>query len=89
MAIEFRCTQCNKLLRTGDDTAGKRAKCPDCGTVLTIPAAAPPPAEPAPSVPPPVPPADSPFAGADAANPYQSPAGASATPGAASTPCRA
>ncbi len=39
MAIEFRCTQCGKLLRTGDDTAGKQAKCPACGTVLTIPQA--------------------------------------------------
>lgn len=37
MPIEFRCTQCNKLLRTGDDTAGKQAKCPECGTVMTIP----------------------------------------------------
>lgn len=37
MAIEFRCTQCNKLLRTGDDTAGKRVKCPDCGTISEIP----------------------------------------------------
>jgi TM2 domain-containing membrane protein YozV/phage FluMu protein Com len=39
MAIEFRCTNCNRLLRVGDDTAGKRAKCPQCSTVLTIPAA--------------------------------------------------
>jgi phage FluMu protein Com len=37
MPIEFRCTQCNKLLRTGDDTAGKQAKCPECGTVMTVP----------------------------------------------------
>ena len=37
MAIEFRCTQCNKLLRTGDDTAGKQAKCPECGAVVDIP----------------------------------------------------
>jgi phage FluMu protein Com len=37
MAIEFRCTQCGKLLRVGDDSAGKRAKCPGCGTVLAIP----------------------------------------------------
>lgn len=37
MAIEFRCAQCGKLLRTGDDTAGKQAKCPECGNVMTIP----------------------------------------------------
>lgn len=39
MAIEFRCPQCGKLLRTADDTAGKQAKCPACGTAVTIPAA--------------------------------------------------
>jgi hypothetical protein len=39
MAIEFRCTQCGKLLRTGDETAGRQAKCPECGTVMPIPAA--------------------------------------------------
>jgi phage FluMu protein Com len=39
MAIEFRCTQCGKLLRTGDDTAGRQAKCPQCGTVMSIPVA--------------------------------------------------
>ncbi len=39
MAIDFRCVQCQKLLRTSDDTAGKQAKCPECGTVMTIPAA--------------------------------------------------
>jgi phage FluMu protein Com len=37
MPIEFRCTSCGKLLRTGDDTAGKQAKCPACGEVVTIP----------------------------------------------------
>ena len=37
MTIEFRCTQCDKLLRTPDGTEGKKAKCPECGTVLTIP----------------------------------------------------
>jgi len=37
MSIEFRCT-CGKLLRTQDNTAGKQAKCPQCGTVLSIPA---------------------------------------------------
>jgi phage FluMu protein Com len=40
MPIEFRCTQCNRLLRTGDDAAGKEAKCPGCGQVLTVPVAA-------------------------------------------------
>jgi len=39
MAIEFRCTQCQKLLRTQDDTAGKQAKCPHCGAMVQIPSA--------------------------------------------------
>ena len=38
MPIEFRCDQCNTLLRTPDDTAGKQAKCPSCGTILPVPA---------------------------------------------------
>ena len=38
MPIEFRCTKCAKLLRTGDGTAGKQAKCPACQTILTVPA---------------------------------------------------
>src|SRR5690606_26481769 len=37
MPIEFRCSQCQKLLRTPDDTAGKQAKCPSCGAVVPIP----------------------------------------------------
>jgi len=37
MPIEFRCIQCNKLLRTADTAAGKKAKCPDCGQVLRVP----------------------------------------------------
>lgn len=41
MPIEFRCQQCGKLLRVGDETAGKQAKCPSCGSVQTIPAAGP------------------------------------------------
>ena len=39
MAIEFRCTQCQKLLRTQDETAGKQAKCPHCGGMVQIPSA--------------------------------------------------
>ncbi len=38
MSIEFRCTDCNKLLRTDDSTAGKQAKCPECGAVMSVPA---------------------------------------------------
>lgn len=73
MPIEFRCTQCGRLLRTPDETAGKQAKCPGCATLLTIPAA-----QPDPSVPPPFagPAPGSPFGGppAGGVNPYQSPA---------------
>lgn len=73
MPIEFRCTQCNKLLRTADDTAGKQAQCPECGAVVTIPSGT------AGSQPPP--PGETPFGGAgrqppfpaDSGNPYQSP----------------
>jgi phage FluMu protein Com len=68
MAIEFRCTSCDKLLRVGDDAAGKHAKCPQCGTVLTIPAPAP---FAAAAPPPPLPPRQpSPSA---SPNPYQAP----------------
>lgn len=38
MPIEFHCTNCDRLLRTGDDTAGKQAKCPECGEIMSIPA---------------------------------------------------
>jgi uncharacterized membrane protein len=67
MAIEFRCTQCGKLLRTGDDTVGKHAKCPECGAVMVIPANSSAPDGAAPQ----------PLGGgssADSGNPYQSPA---------------
>ena len=38
MPIEFRCTQCNQLLRVPDDSAGKAARCPKCQALLTVPA---------------------------------------------------
>jgi len=38
MAIEFRCAQCGKLLRIGDDAVGKQARCPECGAISSVPA---------------------------------------------------
>ena len=40
MAIEFRCARCNRLLRTGDETAGRHAQCPECGAISPVPIAA-------------------------------------------------
>jgi hypothetical protein len=87
MPIEFRCTKCGKLLRTPDDTAGKQARCPECGTILGIPAGTPsaPPASarlgaaPAGFSPGSSAAANAPAPGAAsmAANPYQSPASGS------------
>lgn len=37
MPIEFRCPSCAKLLRTPDESAGKKAKCPQCGTIADVP----------------------------------------------------
>lgn len=34
---EFRCTSCSKLLRTPHESAGKKAKCPQCGAVVDVP----------------------------------------------------
>lgn len=38
MAIKFKC-ECGKVLAAADGTEGKRAKCPACGRVMTIPSA--------------------------------------------------
>src|SRR5688500_10060952 len=38
MAIEFPCPTCRQLVRTPDAAAGKKGKCPSCGTVVIIPA---------------------------------------------------
>jgi hypothetical protein len=49
MTIEFRCSQCNQLLRVPDTSAGKNARCPKCAALMQVPsggsfgAAAPPP----------------------------------------------
>jgi len=37
MAIEVTCTACGKNLRAMDSAAGKQAKCPDCGSLVSIP----------------------------------------------------
>lgn len=37
MSIEFSCQACGKVLRTADDKAGARAKCPECGETVMVP----------------------------------------------------
>ena len=37
MPIEFTCTGCQKTLRVSDAAAGKRARCPDCGQIGSVP----------------------------------------------------
>lgn len=37
MSIEFRCSQCGKLLRTSDETVGRQAQCPECGSLSRVP----------------------------------------------------
>ena len=36
MPIVFRCIRCQKTLRVGDEAAGKKARCPDCGTIQDV-----------------------------------------------------
>ncbi len=38
MSIRVECEACGKVLNAKDESAGKKAKCPDCGNVLLIPA---------------------------------------------------
>ena len=37
MAIESTCGGCGKLLSVGDEHAGRRARCPECGQIYTVP----------------------------------------------------
>ncbi|MEX2176279.1 MAG: YIP1 family protein [Pirellulaceae bacterium] len=39
MPIEFRCSQCNQLLRVPENSAGKNARCPKCASLMQVPAA--------------------------------------------------
>jgi len=43
MPIEFRCSVCGKLLRVGDEAAGRQAKCPACQTAQLVPSKSSPP----------------------------------------------
>ena len=38
MSIRVECDACGKVLNAKDEAAGKKAKCPDCGNVLQVPA---------------------------------------------------
>ena len=71
MAIEFRCSQCGKLLRTDDGTTGRQAQCPECGAVSTVPPSSTASSEPA---------AVSPFAPQEGGNPFGAPPAADADP---------
>jgi hypothetical protein len=85
MPIDFSCTGCAKQLRVSDDSAGKDARCPECGSINRVPAAgaasiaptaAPPPLfNPASSAPA----SSNPF-GAAAVNPYAAPQAAAYKP---------
>lgn len=37
MTIEFHCPHCDKILKTSDDKAGRQAKCPGCGELISVP----------------------------------------------------
>src|SRR4051812_25599149 len=37
MALEFDCPYCKATIRVPDNTAGKRGRCPQCASQLTIP----------------------------------------------------
>ena len=74
MPIEFRCSQCNQLLRVPEASAGKNARCPKCQTLMTVPGAA----QAAPP-PPPVPPESS-FAWPPGAGPAPAATPAPSTP---------
>jgi phage FluMu protein Com len=86
MPIEFRCSQCNQLLRVPDDSAGKSARCPKCQALMTVPAAADanlPFALVQPlagSPPPPKPPPDNPFGDYASASPFAAPAAGGLNP---------
>lgn len=36
MAIDTQCSGCNKTLRVADDCVGRKARCPNCGTIYIV-----------------------------------------------------
>jgi uncharacterized membrane protein len=74
MPIVFNCPGCQQQLRVADSAAGKKAKCPQCNTVVAVPAASPPanPFQPTPADGPP-PGALPPVQPGGPVNPYVSP----------------
>src|SRR4029079_3589788 len=40
MPIEFRCSQCDQLLRVPETAAGKHARCPRCQALMAVPGVA-------------------------------------------------
>src|SRR5262245_58453104 len=52
MTINFRCPSCGKVLKVKEGLTGRKAPCPSCKTVLTIPAAPTPPGDGASTAPP-------------------------------------
>lgn len=40
MALKFHCPACDKLLRVKDEAAGRKRRCPRCGTISVVPARA-------------------------------------------------
>lgn len=53
MPILAQCGSCQKKFKAGDQLAGKKVKCPQCGSVITIPQPQPPAAASSPPPPPP------------------------------------
>lgn len=49
MPVEFICPGCSRKLRTPDESAGKKAKCPQCGTIVDVPNTSTPTLEPIPA----------------------------------------
>jgi hypothetical protein len=39
MPIQFRCKQCGRKVQAPDSAAGRRAKCPDCQSIMIVPGA--------------------------------------------------